>query len=278
MKIIDAHMHFSNVQAFRYGAQDARVDYSAAGLYKEYAEAGVVACCCMGLTETEAGKTPDPNAQNPMLADLDASPIPMRVNLGINPHRLDDEALANIKKTLDSRSDISGFKIYAGYYHVHINDPVYDGIYRLATERGLAVAIHSGDTYFKGGLVEYSHPINVDRLAHNNPDMKVVICHVGFPWIMDACEITYKHTNVHVDISGLAVGDALECKRFIDEPLIHNLFKQGFVFLNDYKKVIFGTDWPLTPIEPYIEMCKYLIPEKEWEDVFYNNAVRVYGL
>jgi predicted TIM-barrel fold metal-dependent hydrolase len=270
-------MHFSNIQAFRAGAGDSGVDYSARGLLKEYAESGVAGCICMGLTETEPGLVPDSKAKTPMFADLDSPPLPMGVNLGINPHMLEAEHIDAINQALAARGGITGFKIYAGYYHVDINDARYQKIYKIAAERGLAVAIHSGDTYFKGGLIEYSRPLHVDKLAHNYPGMKIVICHVGFPWVMEACEIAYKHEGVHVDISGLAVGDAEECRRFISEPLIMDFFRQGLVFLNDYKKVIFGTDWPLVPIGPYIEMCKRLIPAEFHEDVFCNNAVRVYS-
>ena len=141
----------------------------------------------------------------------------------------------------------------------------------------MTVAIHSGETYFKGGLVEYSRPIHVDKLAYNFKDLNIVICHVGFPWVMEACEMAIKNDNVYVDISGLAVGGVEECEQQKNEPLIRDYFRQGFVFLNNYEKIIFGTDWPLIQVGPYIDACKALIPEAHWEDVFYNNALRVYS-
>jgi predicted TIM-barrel fold metal-dependent hydrolase len=276
MKIIDAHMHFSNIHAFRKGAVDSGVDYSAAGLLKEYSDNGVVSCVCMGLTETASGLTPDKLTQTPMDADLAHSPISMGICLGINPYNMDADAIARIEQMLSMRNDIVGFKIYAGYYHVDINDNIYMPVYKLACKYNLAIAIHSGETYFKGGLVEYSHPIHVDKLAYKFADMKIIICHMGFPWVMDACEMATKNDNVYIDISGLAVGGALECERMRTEPLICDYFRQGLVFMNDYTKVIFGTDWPLVPVAPYIESCKAIIPEYAREDVFYNNAVKVY--
>jgi len=295
MKIIDAHMHYSDILALKQGAMDSGVDYSANGLLKECIDNNVVACVCMGLTETTPGSTPDKLVENPMLADLDESPVPMGVNLGINPHKLDEEAIKNIKHRITDRKGgyhppaetgtkskpqtcITGFKIYAGYYHVHINDEIYKPVYELASDFDLPVAIHGGETYFKGGLIEYSHPIHVDRLAYNFKDMKIIICHVGFPWVMEACEMATKNENVYVDISGLAVGGIFECEKMKNEPLIRDYFRQGLIFLNNYEKVIFGTDWPLVSIGPYIDACKTLIPQNAWEDVFFNNAKRVYGL
>ncbi|MDR2570749.1 MAG: amidohydrolase family protein [Oscillospiraceae bacterium] len=278
MKIIDAHMHFSNIQAFKQGTLDSKVDYSADGLLKEYIDNGIISCVCMGLTETAPGLTPDKLAQTPMDADLACSPVQMGICLGINPYSLNTEAVARIEQVLAMRKDIVGFKIYAGYYHVDINDDTYMPVYKLAAGHDLAVAVHGGETYFKGGLVEYSRPIHIDKLAHTFADMRIIICHMGFPWVMEACEIATKNDNVYVDISGLAVGGAAECERMRTEPLIRDYFRQGLVFMNDYKKVIFGTDWPLIPVAPYIEACKAIIPEDAVEDVFYNNAVKVYKM
>ena len=276
MEIIDAHMHFSNIQALKQGALDAGVEYSAAGLMMEYADNGITCGICMGLSETAPGLTPDKLAQTPMDADLGPASVPMGVCLGVNPHDLCIGAVERIKEAITLRDDIAGFKIYAGYYHVDINDSVYEPVYKLAADFGLAVAIHSGETYFKGGLVEYSRPIHADRLAFAFPGMKIVICHLGFPWVMEACEIAAKNDNVFVDISGLAVGGAAECEMMRMEPLIRDYYRQGLVFLGDYSKVIFGTDWPLVPVGPYIEFCKAIVPQHAWDDVFRNNAKKVY--
>ena len=276
MKIIDAHMHFSNIQALKQGAVDSGVDYSLAGLLAEYAKSGVTSCVCMGLSENIPSATPDKLAQTPMVADLSEQPDIMGVCLGINPHTLDDMAMQRVKDALTVRSGIAGFKIYAGYYHVDVNDDIYTPIYKLASERNLTVAIHGGETYFKGGLIEYSRPVHVDKLAYSFPQMNIVICHLGFPWVMEACEVATKNDNVYLDISGLVVGGANECKYMQEEPLLRDYYKQGLLFMGNYKKVLFGTDWPLVPIEPYIEFCKALVPQHAWEDVFYNNATRLY--
>jgi len=277
MKIIDAHMHYSNIEVFAKGAIAAGVQYNAAGLESEYADNGIVGCVCMGLAETAPGLTPDKHAITPMDADLAPTQVSMGVCLGINPHDLDLQAIERINNTLEQRNNIAGFKIYAGYYHVDINDSVYQPIYKIATEQNLTVAIHSGETYFKGGLVEYSRPLHVDKLAYSFPEMNIVICHLGYPWVMEAVEMAAKNENVYLDISGLVVGSAAECETMRTEPLLRDYYRQGLLFLGNYRKVIFGTDWPLAPVAPYIELCKALVPENAWEDVFYNNAIRIYG-
>jgi predicted TIM-barrel fold metal-dependent hydrolase len=39
---------------------------------------------------------------------------------------------------------------------------------------------------------------------------------------------------------------------------------------------MFGTDWPLTEMKPYVESYKSAIPKEHWRAVFHDNAVRVF--
>jgi len=294
LKIIDAHTHFSNVQAFHGAADDSGVDFSYQGLIKEQAEYNIVASVCMGLVESAPWAFPDAAAPafmhaNPPQGKVDMPPHPlhsdcpptMHVCIGINPHTLCDQNIAAFDQTLKSsaaESRIVGFKIYAGYYHVNINDPIYTPVYKLAAEHGLTVAIHTGDTYAETALLEYSHPLAADRLAVNFRDVNFMLCHMGDPWIMDACEVAYKNRNVYVDISGLQAGDAAHIAATEARPHVMHHYTQGLSYLNAYEKVLFGTDWPLVPLGAYIEFCKKLVPTMTYEDVFYNNAVKLFKL
>jgi len=279
MKIIDAHMHFSNVSSFYDAARDSNVDYSYEGYMKEMEACGIVGAVCMGVAESTVNAFPDKGAPLHMLADLDTRhPTGMKVCLGINPHRIDEGYITAARNMIAQEDGIVGFKIYAGYYHYHIHDKVYDPVYRLAAEYGLPVAIHTGDTYAEEALLEYSHPLNADRLAVLNRDVNFVLCHMGDPWIMDACEVAYKNRNVHVDISGLLAGDAKLVSDTEGRTVVMNHYKQGITYLNNYKKVLFGTDWPLVPLGAYIDFCKKLVPQEFYEDVFCDNAVRLYLL
>jgi predicted TIM-barrel fold metal-dependent hydrolase len=159
-----------------------------------------------------------------------------------------------------------------------VYDDIYAPAYRLAARYGKAVFIHTGDTYSERGLLEYSHPLKIDRLAGMYRDVNFVLAHMGDPWIIDACELAYKNANVYLDASGLVVGEEKEISRVRDEPLLRDRFRQGILFLNDYDKLLFGTDWPLAAMKPYIGFCKTLVPEPFHDKFFYENAVRVYRI
>ena len=277
-KIIDAHTHFSNIGAFYGAADESGVDYSYEGYCKEQKKCGIAASICMGVTESKPFGFPDHGAQNPMPADLDEKTPPgFHTCLGINPHRLDEAAVADIRRAATQRG-VVGFKIFAGYYHVYVHDPVYEPVFEIAAEHGLTVAIHTGDTYHEEGLLEYSHPLAADRVAVKFRDTKILLCHMGDPWTMDACEVAYKNRNVFLDISGLLAGTAEHIAATEKREFVMNHYATGLVYLNNYKKVLFGTDWPLVPMDAYIDFCKKIIPEQFYEDVFFNNAVGLYGI
>ena len=277
MKIIDAHIHFSKIEAFADCARDnSLVDYSYQGYIREAQANGVVGSVCMGLSETTPTAFPDPAAQNPMRADLaDTMPPGMKLCLGINPHTLTPEGVRALDEEAGS-GRVAGFKIYAGYYHTDANDPVYAPVYALAQEHDLTVAVHCGDTYSARGLLEYSHPLRMDRLAVTHPELRLVICHMGVPWVFDAAEVAAKNPNVHIDLSGLLVGGTEYIAAMSAKEAITGRYAQALAYLACWEKVLFGTDWPLAPMSAYIEFCKTLIPADKWETVFYGNAARVY--
>ena len=95
---------------------------------------------------------------------------------------------------------------------------------------------------------------------------------------MKSCEVAYKNRNVYLDISGLLAGDESLIKATEQRTPVMHHYTLGLVYLNNYTKVLFGTDWPLVPLAPYIDFCRKLVPESAYKDVFYDNAVRLFRL
>jgi len=280
MKIIDAHVHYSHIKSFEDCARSTSiVDYTERGYLHETSSNEVVASICMGLTEATYGGFPDINAATPMTADLEANlPPGMSLCPGINPHTITKRNLSETEDLLRNNPRVVGMKIYAGYYHVDITDPVYNVIYDLAEKNDKTIVIHTGETYSSRGLLKYSHPLRIDDLAVARPEMRIVACHMGAPWVFDACEIAVKNPNVYIDISGILIGSVEYITRQSSNPLLLDRYRQALVFLDNYDKVLYGTDWPLVPMESYIEFCKKLIPAESHEKVFFDNAVRVFKL
>lgn len=276
MKIIDAHLHFSNIKSFHETAQTLSfVDYSYDGINKEYEEANVVLGIAMGLTETDGMGFPDNSAKTPMGLDLgDSTPANIVYCAGINPYDLDEIALNRLEEEVQ-QPNVVGMKIYLGYYPFFAYDEVYEPVYKLAEKYQLPVVFHTGDTYSERGLLKYSHPLTIDEVAVKHRNINFMMAHFGDPWTLTGAEVVYKNSNVFADLSGIIVGTEKELMEKSEGRFLDHL-RHALVFADSYDKLLFGTDWPLIPIKPYIEFIKNLIPEEYHEAVFYQTAVKLF--
>ena len=171
--------------------------------------------------------------------------------------------------------DIKGLKIYPGYQSFYPADPRFAPAYRLAEEFDVPVMIHSGDTYAPSGKVKYSHPLHVDELAVDFPKVKFVICHLGNPWVRDCMQVVYKNDNVYTDVSGLVLGDFSD--RF--EAYIKQQLKEMVVWGVNPAKLLYGTDWPISSMESYVEFMEELrLPPSDKQAILCDNAARLFKL
>ena len=173
---------------------------------------------------------------------------------------------------------VVGVKLYTGYQHFYPNDKRCVPIYKLCLNYDVPVIFHSGDTlagYVKNPKIKYSHPLHVDEVATDFPNLKIVMAHMGNPWLVDCAEILYKNPNVYADISGLVVGDNLNTPD-------GKLARRKILELIDYvgqNKLLYGTDWPLAPMRTYLKFVKELgLSRASRDQLLYKNAVKVFGL
>jgi len=167
-------------------------------------------------------------------------------------------------------------KIYLGYVPKWATDSFYRPFYRLAERYKLPVVFHTGDTYDKNAKVKYADPLQIDEVAVEYPGVNFVIAHLGNPWFQSAAEVIYKNDNVFADVSALLLGDVSEETPENLEELVIKPIKWIYAYVNNPKKFMFGSDWPLVKVKPYLELMKLTIPEKDWKGFFGGNAQRVF--
>jgi uncharacterized protein len=178
-------------------------------------------------------------------------------------------------RTLLRQGRVKGLKLYPGYEPFYVHDARLRVIYELAAEFAVPVMIHTGDTFNPRGKVKYAHPLEVDEVAVDFPEVTFVICHLGNPWVTDAMEVIYKNENVVGDISGFTLGRFEE--RF--EQYMLQQLRQVIAFAGDPSSLLFGTDWPICDIPSYIRFVHQLgLSEEETEQIFWRNTVRIFRL
>lgn len=171
--------------------------------------------------------------------------------------------------------EIKAFKLYPGYEPFYPHDRRLQVIYELAVEFDIPVMFHSGDTYTPKGKIRYSHPLHIDDVAVDFPDLKIVICHVGNPWIRDCMEVVYKNKNVYADFSGLVLGDFSDkFERYMKEQL-----EEMILYAGEPEYLLYGTDWPISTMRSYINFMKQLdLPDDKKELIYWKNAARLFKI
>jgi uncharacterized protein len=185
-----------------------------------------------------------------------------------------DEDLKNYRQWMKDGL-IIGVKLYCGYEHYYPCDERYQRVYDMCIEYGCPVMIHTGDVFSSTGKLKYAHPMNVDDIAVDNPELKIVMCHLGNPWIIDCQQILYKNRNVYADISGLVVGDfTLSAgKRYM------NQVKDLLDYIGQPHSLLYGSDWPISNMHSYLAFVRGLELEKESYDLLmYKNTKHIFGL
>lgn len=170
---------------------------------------------------------------------------------------------------------VVGLKLYPGYEHYYPTDRLCVPVYDLAAKYGVPVMFHSGDTYAKRGKLKYSHPLLIDDVAVDHPDLRIVVCHLGNPWFRDCAEIMYKNDNVRADISGLVLGSFEQ--RF--ESWLAAQVRDVILYAGNPEDIMFGTDWPLVEMAPYLRFVRSLeLPEDQERMLLHDNAAAWFRL
>lgn len=170
---------------------------------------------------------------------------------------------------------VRGLKLYPGYQPFFPSDAKLEPVYELAEEFKVPVMIHTGDTYAPTGKVKFSHPLHVDEVAVDHPNVNFIICHLGNPWIRDCMEVVYKNANVYADISGLVLGNFSD--RF--EKWMLKQLQEMLLFGVEPSNVLYGTDWPISTMESYLLFMEELkVPNKDKRKIMYENAASLFRL
>ena len=185
-----------------------------------------------------------------------------------------NEDLGNYRKWLKD-GYIKGIKIYCGYEHYYPYDERYQRAYDMCVEYGTPLMVHTGDTFSSTAKIKYSHPLNVDDVAVDNPELNIIICHLGNPWIIDCQEILYKNRNVYADISGLFVGEFT----LTAETHYMRKIKELLNYIGAQHHLLYGSDWPISSMISYLSFVQKLDLNQESNDLLmFRNAESIFKL
>lgn len=190
----------------------------------------------------------------------------------------DHEHFARVADVLKSPRVVA-LKGYLGYLHYEASHPTYRRYYELAEQYDRPVVFHTGDTFSPYAKLKFAHPLTIDDVAVDHPQVRFVLAHLGNPWTLDAAEVIYKNVNVWADLSGIVIGDAHDLTGSNSQEEHADSIdrvQKAIRYCGRPNRFLYGTDWPLVPMAAYREFITDVIPSDMHDLVFRENAERLF--
>ncbi len=151
-------------------------------------------------------------------------------------------------------------------------------IYEAAAILKLPVIFSSGPYNSAHTRLEYARPLLLDEIARNFPDLKLVISHMGYPWVDETLMLLAKHNNVFAGIAGLLR------RPWIAWDALLRAYEMQVT-----SRLLFGSDFPFSTATDCIDTLYNInqfamgspmpiIPREVLRNIVHNDALSALGI
>lgn len=173
---------------------------------------------------------------------------------------------------------LKGLKLAPIYQNFHPLDQKCYPLYAKAEQLKLPIMWHQGTSFVHQGPLDYSQPVLLDPIARSFSNLKMIIAHMGHPWIGEAISVVRKNPNVYADISALGARPW---------QMYNALLEAAEYGIGD--KLLFGSDFPffdarhtmdaLLNVNRFVEGTQLpRVPDKLIEQIISRNTPELLGL
>ena len=189
----------------------------------------------------------------------------------------DDDAIEQLDFAI-LKLGLRGLKLGPIYQNVHPSDRKIRRLFARAEQLDIPILIHQGTTFCCNVSLEVANPILLQSVALEFPRLRLVIAHLGHPWISETIALIRKHPNLYSDISAL----------FYRPWQYYN----SLVLAAEYRvmdKLLLGSDYPVTTPQDTIDGLRKInnvtqgtglpkVPEAEIEALIQRDTLQLLGL
>lgn len=187
------------------------------------------------------------------------------------------EALNEIRRA-KRELGMPGIAIAPAAQDFHPNSSQAMCLYAEAAAAGMPVIFHTGTHLISATKLEYAQPVLLDEVARELPDLRILIAHMGVPWVHETITLLRKHPNVYAEISGL-----------LQQPWQAYQALLGAHQFGVLEKLLFGSGFPDAPASMCIETLYSLnqlvhgtslptIPREQLRGIVERDALTLLGI
>jgi predicted TIM-barrel fold metal-dependent hydrolase len=272
---IDVHVHLEHTGTSSAADDGARKYFGDSGVTRDwnaladYYRSRKIGCVVFTVDETLSRR---PQVSNDAVVEFAAANADIAMAFAsLNPTR-GSEAVREAKRLVAS-GGIRGLKLHPPLQEFFPNDRLAYPLYEVFAEARLPVLFHTGHSGIGSGMpggggvrLKYGHPMPIDDVAVDFPDMPIILAHPSFPWQDEAISVCLHKPQVYIDLSGWS-------PKYFSPTLVqyaNTLLKH---------KVLFGSDYPLlTPDRWLSDFEKIGIKDEVRPLILKENAGRLFGL
>ncbi len=169
-------------------------------------------------------------------------------------------------------SGMRGVNLQPWAYRMEAHDRRFYPVYEVASELGVPVTVHTSVNWSLNRPIFYGRPINLDIVACDFPDLKLIASHGGWPWVNEMVAVAWKHKNVYIETGAIS-------PKYIGRPGTgwETLVQYANSILKD--QILYASEWPLLSFERVVAEAEALPLKDEVKRAFlYENAKRLLGL
>ncbi|WP_010273103.1 amidohydrolase family protein [Paenibacillus senegalensis] len=173
---------------------------------------------------------------------------------------------------------LCGLKLGPIYQNFYPNDRQHFSLYAKAEELNLPIMWHQGTSFVPEGYLDASRPAALDPIAREFPKLKMIIAHMGHPWVDECISVVRKNPSMYMDVSALA-----------SRPW---QFYNALISAVEYgvtDKILFGSDYPFFTPDQMIEAMRNInrftegtslprVPEEVIEAIIHRNTIELLEL
>ncbi len=135
-----------------------------------------------------------------------------------------------------------GIKLYPSSWKMHVYDERVYPIYEEARRQKLLVIAHFGITIGTEANLRFGNPLDIQKPAHDFPDLNFMIAHFGAGFFREVLMLMYQTENVYMDSSG-----SNSWMKFLPYDLTITKIFEKAMKAGGSKRIVFGTDSSFFP-------------------------------
>jgi uncharacterized protein len=271
---IDVHVHLehtgeataADAAAKQYFGAGAQADWN---VLADYYRSRKMGCVVFTVDEKITGR---PQVSNDAVVEFAVKNADIAIPFAsLDPNRGAD-AVREARR-LVAGGLIRGLKLHPPLQQFFPNDRIAYPLYEVFAEARLPVLFHTGHSGIGTGMragggirLKYGHPMPIDDVAVDFPDLPIIMAHPSFPWQDEAISVCLHKSQVYIDLSGWS-------PKYFSPTLIqyaNTLLKT---------KVLFGSDYPLlTPDRWLADFEKIGIKDEVRPLILRENALKLFGI